>query len=122
MVSALLIISNPTGINADSQPTQSTANAYDASAFSKNHGDDDLPYEDIWGANKDDAIQPITWNVTYGDFAPIPTVASSGSPVPPKRVLLINGQFPGPEIDTTTNVNLLINVFNSIDEPLLFTW
>lgn len=67
----------------------------------------------IWGVSEDDAIQPITWNVTYGTAAPLGKQ---------KRVLLINGQFPGPEISTVTNVNLLINVFNSIDEPLLFTW
>ncbi|MCO5548483.1 hypothetical protein L7F22_001942 [Adiantum nelumboides] len=67
----------------------------------------------IWTPNLEDAIQPITWNVTYGTASPLGK---------PKQVLLINGQFPGPQIDTETNVNLQINVFNSIDEPLLFTW
>lgn len=67
----------------------------------------------IWGVSKDDAIQPLTWNVTYGTRSPLGVF---------QQVLLINGQFPGPEIDTVTNVNLQINVINSIDEPLLFTW
>eukprot|EP00250_Pteridium_aquilinum_P011875 c20362_g1_i1 orf=376-2049(+) len=67
----------------------------------------------IWGVSADDAIQPITWNVTFGTAYPLGK---------PKRVLLINGQFPGPQISTETNVNLQINVFNSINEPLLFTW
>eukprot|EP00250_Pteridium_aquilinum_P002707 c12930_g3_i1 orf=351-1715(+) len=85
----------------------SSISASSSSAFA----DDDEG--DIWDASLADAIQSLTWNVTYGTRSPLGTY---------QQVLLINDQFPGPEIDTTTNVNLEINVFNSIDEPLLFTW
>ncbi|CAL1374182.1 unnamed protein product [Linum trigynum] len=37
-------------------------------------------------------------------------------------VITINGKFPGPLINATTNDNIKVNVFNDIDEPLLFTW
>ncbi|XP_015583100.1 monocopper oxidase-like protein SKU5 isoform X2 [Ricinus communis] len=37
-------------------------------------------------------------------------------------VITINGMFPGPLINGTTNDNININVFNDMDEPLLFTW
>ncbi|GFS31905.1 SKU5 similar 5 [Actinidia rufa] len=36
--------------------------------------------------------------------------------------ILINGQFPGPDIYSVTNDNLIINVFNSLDEPFLLSW
>lgn len=54
-----------------------------------------------------------TWNVTYGTIAPLGV---------PQQGILINGQFPGPEINSTSNNNVVINVFNNLDEPLLFTW
>ncbi|KAL0303523.1 UNVERIFIED_CONTAM: Monocopper oxidase-like protein SKU5 [Sesamum radiatum] len=37
-------------------------------------------------------------------------------------VITINGMFPGPLINTTTNDVVHVNVFNNMDEPLLFTW
>ncbi|KAJ8458692.1 hypothetical protein OPV22_031618 [Ensete ventricosum] len=37
-------------------------------------------------------------------------------------VILINGQFPGPNINSTTNNNIVVNVFNNLDEPFLLTW
>ncbi|KAK2994277.1 hypothetical protein RJ640_022930 [Escallonia rubra] len=37
-------------------------------------------------------------------------------------VITINGMFPGPLINITTNDNVHVNVFNDIDEPLLMTW
>ncbi|KAK1267566.1 Monocopper oxidase-like protein SKU5 [Acorus gramineus] len=37
-------------------------------------------------------------------------------------VLTINGMFPGPLINSTTNDIVHVNVFNNLDEPLLFTW
>lgn len=55
----------------------------------------------------------FTWNVTYGTLSPMGV---------PQRVILINGQFPGPNINSTTNNNLVINVFNNLDEPFLFSW
>ncbi|XP_038988287.1 L-ascorbate oxidase homolog [Phoenix dactylifera] len=53
------------------------------------------------------------WNVTYGTIAPLGI---------PQQVILINNQFPGPEINCTSNNNIIINVFNNLDEPFLLTW
>lgn len=55
----------------------------------------------------------FTWNVTYGTLSPLGI---------PQQVILINNEFPGPNINSTSNNNLVINVFNNLDEPLLFTW
>ncbi|XP_019180136.1 PREDICTED: L-ascorbate oxidase homolog [Ipomoea nil] len=54
-----------------------------------------------------------TWKVTYGTISPMGV---------PQQVILINGQFPGPKINCTSNNNVIVNVFNELDEPLLFTW
>lgn len=53
------------------------------------------------------------WNVTYGTISPLGV---------PQQAILINGQFPGPNINSTTNNNIVLNVFNNLDEPILFTW
>ncbi|KAG9158619.1 hypothetical protein Leryth_019228 [Lithospermum erythrorhizon] len=37
-------------------------------------------------------------------------------------VITINGLFPGPMVNSSTNDNININVFNDMDEPLLLTW
>ncbi|XXG83620.1 hypothetical protein AAC387_Pa10g1334 [Persea americana] len=37
-------------------------------------------------------------------------------------VITINGMFPGPLINATTNDNVYVNVFNNLDEPFLMTW
>ncbi|KAI4304862.1 hypothetical protein MLD38_040324 [Melastoma candidum] len=55
----------------------------------------------------------FTWNVTYGTIAPLGI---------PQQVILINGQFPGPNINSTSNNNVIVNVFNNLDEPFLLTW
>ncbi|XP_042487304.1 L-ascorbate oxidase homolog [Macadamia integrifolia] len=55
----------------------------------------------------------FTWNVTYGTISPLGV---------PQQVIMINDQFPGPNINSTSNNNLVVNVFNNLDEPLLFTW
>lgn len=55
----------------------------------------------------------FTWNVTYGDIYPL-GVRQQG--------ILINGQFPGPDIHSVTNDNLIINVHNSLPEPFLISW
>eukprot|EP00252_Welwitschia_mirabilis_P001632 TRINITY_DN11536_c0_g1_i2.p1 TRINITY_DN11536_c0_g1~~TRINITY_DN11536_c0_g1_i2.p1 ORF type:complete len:568 (+),score=91.78 TRINITY_DN11536_c0_g1_i2:33-1706(+) len=39
-----------------------------------------------------------------------------------QKVIAINGQFPGPIMNLTTNYNAVVNVMNNLDEPLLFTW
>ncbi|KAL6976804.1 L-ascorbate oxidase [Sarracenia purpurea var. burkii] len=53
------------------------------------------------------------WKVTYGTISPL------GVPQPG---ILINGQFPGPKINCTSNNNIVVNVFNQLDEPFLLTW
>lgn len=55
----------------------------------------------------------FNWNVTYGDIYPL-GVKQQG--------ILINGQFPGPSIEAVTNDNLIISVFNALDEPFLISW
>lgn len=64
-------------------------------------------------ANGEDPYRFYNWNVTYGDIYPL-GVKQQG--------ILINGQFPGPQIESVTNDNLIINVFNSLDEPFLISW
>ncbi|KAJ7531504.1 hypothetical protein O6H91_14G046600 [Diphasiastrum complanatum] len=61
----------------------------------------------------DDPYQFFNWNVTYINVALLGVT---------QRVIAINKQFPGPELDTTTNNNIIINVHNNLDESLLFTW
>ncbi|KAH7860291.1 hypothetical protein Vadar_011707 [Vaccinium darrowii] len=53
------------------------------------------------------------WHVTYGTISPLGV---------PQQGILINGQFPGPKINCTSNNNIVVNVFNEIDEPFLLTW
>ncbi|EXB53608.1 L-ascorbate oxidase-like protein [Morus notabilis] len=55
----------------------------------------------------------FTWNVTYGTISPLGV---------PQQGILINGQFPGPNINSTTNNNIVLNVLNNLDEPFLLTW
>ncbi|KAL5563749.1 hypothetical protein UlMin_033496 [Ulmus minor] len=55
----------------------------------------------------------FTWKVTYGTISPLGI---------PQQGILINGKFPGPNINSTTNNNIVINVFNRLDEPFLLTW
>ncbi|XP_022758783.1 monocopper oxidase-like protein SKU5 isoform X1 [Durio zibethinus] len=38
------------------------------------------------------------------------------------QVIGINGQFPGPILNVTTNWNVVVNVKNDLDEPFLLTW
>ncbi|KAJ4965288.1 hypothetical protein NE237_017137 [Protea cynaroides] len=61
----------------------------------------------------EDEFKYFTWVVTYGTIAPL-GVSQQG--------ILINGQFPGPQLDSITNDNMVINVFNYLDEPFLITW
>ncbi|XP_073006366.1 L-ascorbate oxidase homolog [Typha latifolia] len=61
----------------------------------------------------DDPYRFFTWTVTYGDIWPL-GVKQQG--------ILINGQFPGPQIEAVTNDNVIINVFNKLPEPFLLSW
>ncbi|KAJ8618253.1 hypothetical protein MRB53_014439 [Persea americana] len=63
--------------------------------------------------NGEDPYRFFTWNITYGDIYPL-GVRQQG--------ILINGQFPGPDIYSVTNDNLIINVYNSLPEPFLLSW
>ncbi|CAL1375684.1 unnamed protein product [Linum trigynum] len=40
----------------------------------------------------------------------------------PQQVIAVNGKFPGPIINVTTNDNVVINVRNKLDEHLLLHW
>ncbi|AAF16543.1 T26F17.7 [Arabidopsis thaliana] len=61
----------------------------------------------------EDPYRFFEWHVTYGNISPL-GVAQQG--------ILINGKFPGPDIISITNDNLIINVFNHLDEPFLLSW
>ncbi|XVE70341.1 hypothetical protein DITRI_Ditri10aG0064800 [Diplodiscus trichospermus] len=67
----------------------------------------------ISGVRCEDPYLFFTWNVTYGTISPLGV---------PQQGILINGHFPGPNINSTTNNNIVINVFNNLDEPFLLTW
>ncbi|XP_009368021.2 L-ascorbate oxidase homolog [Pyrus x bretschneideri] len=54
-----------------------------------------------------------TWTVTYGTISPLGV---------PQKGILINGQFPGPNIEAVTNDNIIVDVINMLDEPFLITW
>lgn len=40
----------------------------------------------------------------------------------PQQVIAVNGKFPGPPINATTNNNVVVNVHNELDENFLMTW
>ncbi|CAL9215832.1 unnamed protein product [Arabidopsis halleri] len=61
----------------------------------------------------EDPYRFFEWHVTYGNISPL-NVAQQG--------ILINGKFPGPDIVSVTNDNLIINVFNHLDESFLISW
>ncbi|KAI3937600.1 hypothetical protein MKW98_000647 [Papaver atlanticum] len=65
--------------------------------------------------NAEDPYKFFEWNVTYGAIHPVSSAVA-------QQVIMINGQFPGPDIHAVTNDNLIINVFNNLDEPFLLSW
>ncbi|XP_043699265.1 L-ascorbate oxidase homolog isoform X1 [Telopea speciosissima] len=70
----------------------------------------------LWAVSLVQAEDPyfyFTWNVTYGTISPLGV---------PQQVIMINDQFPGPNINSTSNNNIVVNVFNNLDEPFLFHW
>ncbi|KAM7273218.1 hypothetical protein ACFE04_027882 [Oxalis oulophora] len=40
----------------------------------------------------------------------------------PQQVIAVNKKFPGPLVNVTTNYNVVVNVWNELDENLLLTW
>lgn len=67
----------------------------------------------IRGAQGLDPFLNLEWEVSYITVAPLGVK---------QQVIAINGQFPGPIINSTTNNNVIINVLNRLDEDLLITW
>ncbi|KAJ0979158.1 hypothetical protein J5N97_014632 [Dioscorea zingiberensis] len=67
----------------------------------------------ISAVHAEDPYLYFTWNVSYGTASPLGI---------PQQVILINGQYPGPNINSTTNNNIVLNLFNNLDEPFLMTW
>ncbi|OVA18870.1 Multicopper oxidase [Macleaya cordata] len=53
------------------------------------------------------------WEVSYITAAPLGVE---------QQVIAINKKFPGPILNATTNNNVVVNVTNRLDEPLLMTW
>ncbi|EER93966.1 monocopper oxidase-like protein SKU5 [Sorghum bicolor] len=53
------------------------------------------------------------WDVSYVTEAPLGVK---------QQVIGINGKFPGPVVNVSTNWNVVVNVLNDLDEPLLITW
>ncbi|XP_073014981.1 monocopper oxidase-like protein SKU5 isoform X1 [Primulina eburnea] len=53
------------------------------------------------------------WTVSYIAAAPLGVK---------QQVIGIEGQFPGPILNVTTNWNVVVNVKNNLDEPFLITW
>ncbi|KAI3916112.1 hypothetical protein MKW98_004553 [Papaver atlanticum] len=64
-------------------------------------------------AKAEDPYRYFTWTVSYGDMYPL-GIRQQG--------ILINSQFPGPEIYCNTNDNLVINIINLLPEPFLISW
>uniref|UniRef100_M4CVJ4 Uncharacterized protein n=1 Tax=Brassica campestris TaxID=3711 RepID=M4CVJ4_BRACM len=67
----------------------------------------------LFTVTAEDPYRFFNWNVTYGDIYPL-GVRQQG--------ILIDGKFPGPDIHSVTNDNLVINIFNNLDEPFLLSW
>ncbi|PIN06603.1 Multicopper oxidase [Handroanthus impetiginosus] len=63
--------------------------------------------------NAEDPYVYLNWVVEYGEISPLNVN---------QRGILINGQFPGPTVNVITNDNVIVNVENKLDEPLLITW
>lgn len=61
----------------------------------------------------DDPYVYYDWTVSYITAAPLGIK---------QQVIGVNGQFPGPTMNVTTNWNVVVNVRNALDEPLLITW
>ncbi|KAJ7974997.1 monocopper oxidase-like protein SKU5 [Quillaja saponaria] len=66
----------------------------------------------VAGSNAIDIF--LEWKVTFDTTIKPVTVD--------QPIIAINGMFPGPLINATTNDFVHVNVFNNLDEPLLFTW
>ncbi|KAL6002847.1 Monocopper oxidase-like protein sku5 [Asimina triloba] len=83
----------------------------------------------------EDPFAFFDWDVSYIKASPLGVsqqqvfsltqfegVETRGCNQTTRRVIAINGQFPGPTMNVTTNWNVVVNVHNKLDEPLLITW
>ncbi|PNX97468.1 monocopper oxidase-like protein SKU5-like [Trifolium pratense] len=64
-------------------------------------------------SSAEDAFVPYEFEVSYITASPLGV---------PQQVIAINGEFPGPTINVTTNNNVAVNVRNKLDENLLIHW
>ncbi|THU64116.1 hypothetical protein C4D60_Mb01t23070 [Musa balbisiana] len=60
-----------------------------------------------------DPFAYFDWDVSYITASPLGV---------PQKMIAIAKQFPGPIMNITTNWNVVVNVLNSLDEPVLLTW
>ncbi|KAI8549492.1 hypothetical protein RHMOL_Rhmol06G0028700 [Rhododendron molle] len=63
--------------------------------------------------NAESPPQLLDWTVSFSPRSPLGI---------PKQVIVINDQFPGPLLNTTTNEVVNVNVWNNLTEPFLITW
>ncbi|KAJ9156673.1 Multicopper oxidase [Pleurostoma richardsiae] len=63
--------------------------------------------------SREPRINYLSWNITSSELAPDGVV---------KRVLLINGQFPGPAIEARSGDTLEVEVYNSLDVGVSLHW
>ncbi|KAM0914423.1 hypothetical protein ACQ4PT_011599 [Festuca glaucescens] len=66
-----------------------------------------------YSARAGDPFAYFDWEVSYLTARPLGVA---------HKVIAINGQFPGPPLNVTTNWNVVVNVRNALDEPLLLTF
>ncbi|ONK59054.1 uncharacterized protein A4U43_C08F2490 [Asparagus officinalis] len=64
-------------------------------------------------ASAGDPYAYFDWNIAYKTVAPLGVE---------QKVIAVNDEFPGPVMNLTTNWNVVVNVLNSLDEPLLLSW
>ncbi|EFJ14224.1 hypothetical protein SELMODRAFT_445960 [Selaginella moellendorffii] len=67
----------------------------------------------LHSSRADAPISFFDWVVSYETRAPLGVK---------QQVIVINGMFPGPVLNTTTNRINIVNVQNNLDEPFLLTW
>lgn len=67
----------------------------------------------VTGSFAGDPYVFFDWTVSYLTASPLGIK---------QQVIGINRQFPGPILNVTTNWNVVVNVKNDLDEPLLITW
>ncbi|KAL1813860.1 hypothetical protein DCAR_0626244 [Daucus carota subsp. sativus] len=61
----------------------------------------------------EDASKYVTLELSYITASPLGV---------PQKVIAVNGKFPGPIINVTTNENVIVNVRNKLNENALLTW